>query len=537
MERERVVTQACSPPPTSPRPDGVDLTGRDRLARNVLASWGGQMVFIVFGFILPRLIDNSLGRSALGVWDFSWSIVMYFTLVQAGIVASVNRYVARFRARDDTAGINRAVSSVTAVLTLMALVMLGLSVAAFMLIPTWFADRLGADAHHAGWLILLLGTSLAVQTALSAFGGVLTGHHRWDLHNALLAGGYLVQATGMIVVLLLGFSLPILGLMVLLGEMSSRTASLVVAHRICPSLCVRPYLATRAQAREMFIFGVQGCLPNIGDLVLYSTVSALIVGYLGPAALALYARPMALIRHTRTLVHKFAFVLVPTASSLQALERQADIQRFLVDATRCGAYIALPLITLLTLLGGPLLHLWMGPDYAHDAIIITLAVGHLLILIQRPTFSVLVGLNHHGPAGLALLIAALAAIAGAAFALIWLNAGLVGAALGVVIPLSLINGIYLPVYTCRRVQMPLVRYLRESLLGPLACTLPFAACLAAARLLFADRPHIALACGLVIGGLVGGITYWRYVLPASLTASITTRFRRQHPQPAENVTS
>lgn len=518
--------------------DGTaDVTGRGKLLRNVLASWGAQFVFIVFGFVLPRMIDGSLGRTALGVWDFSWSVVMYFTLVQAGITASVNRFVSRYRALDDPAAINRAVSSVTLVLLAMGVIILGLSIGARFAMPTWFAGRLGDYAGDAGWLVLLLGISLAVQTGLSAFGGVLTGHHRWELHNAILAGGYLLQAVGIIVALLLGAGLPVLGAVVLFGECVSRLMSTTMAHRICPTLRVSPRLATWAEARQMFVFGAQGSLPNIGDLVLYSSTSALIVAHLGPASLALFARPMALIRHARTLVQKFAYVLVPTASSLQAMEREEDLRAFMVSATRYGAFIALPIVAVLCVVGGPLLHVWMGPDYARDAVIGTLAAGHALVLIQRPVFSVLVGLDKHGRAGVALLIGALLSIGGVYVGLGVFEAGLLGAALGVVVPLSIVNGLYLPAFACRLLDLPLRRYLADALGRPLWCTAIFAACLIVARWTLADYPLAALGAGLLGGGGVLVWLYWLYVLPASLKAQLRSRLHIRTAPNAGEATS
>ena len=90
---------------------GEDLTGRDRLVSNVLFSWSAHFVFIAAGFIMPRMIDRRLGQELLGVWDFAWSLVSYFGLVQMGLTSSVNRYVARYRAVGDISGVNQVVSS------------------------------------------------------------------------------------------------------------------------------------------------------------------------------------------------------------------------------------------------------------------------------------------------------------------------------------------------------------------------------------------------------------------------------------------
>src|SRR3954471_4008594 len=91
---------------------GRDLSGRDRLVWNVVASWAGHVVFIVAGFIMPRQIDRHVGQVGLGVWDFGWTAVNYFSLAQIGVGVSVNRYVARYRAARDTDGLARLISSV-----------------------------------------------------------------------------------------------------------------------------------------------------------------------------------------------------------------------------------------------------------------------------------------------------------------------------------------------------------------------------------------------------------------------------------------
>src|SRR5882724_2048649 len=114
---------------------GKDLTGRSRLVSNVLFTWGGQMVFFVSGFIMPRLIDHKLGQEVLGVWDFSWSLVTYFRFVDMGVTASVNRYVARYWGVQDLEGINRVVSSATFALGISAAVILLSTIGAVVTMP------------------------------------------------------------------------------------------------------------------------------------------------------------------------------------------------------------------------------------------------------------------------------------------------------------------------------------------------------------------------------------------------------------------
>jgi O-antigen/teichoic acid export membrane protein len=105
----------------------VHDAGRSRMAKNVWIGWSAQFIYLIAGFVLPRKIDHSMGGQALGAWDFSWTLITYFGLVQAGVVSSVNRYIARYLAREDMENVNISASSVGCVLFAMALVIVLIS--------------------------------------------------------------------------------------------------------------------------------------------------------------------------------------------------------------------------------------------------------------------------------------------------------------------------------------------------------------------------------------------------------------------------
>jgi len=500
---------------TGSRGEG-DLAGRDRLVGNVLGSWAAQLVFIVAGFLLPRVIDRHVGQEALGVWDFSWSLVSYFGLVQVGIVASVNCYVARNRAAGNLAGLNSAVSSVTCLLIAMAATVLMLATGAVFVMPILFRDSAPEMITDAKWVVFLNGAGLAVQIAFSAFNSVLTGCFRYGIANAICAGTYAATAACMIAALVLGGGLRSLALVHLGGEALLWGMVYLAAHRVCPGLRVRLSSARWSVARDMAAFGGKMFMFTVSDLLQGQAAGILIAVFLGPAVLALYSRAMALIRNTSAMVGRLATVLTPMASSLETMGEQQELRGLLVKATRYVTYSVVPVVLTLCLLGGAVLRVWMGANYEQDAVLAILAIGHFAAMFQRPAFNIMVGLNLHGRLGLVNLAAAILSAALMAAALGWLRAGLEGVALALVVPLTLANGIYTPMCTCRRVGLPFGRYVFQSLKGPILCAVPFGACLLAARITFADRAGVALAVGVGTGGLVLAPLYWRYALPPRL---------------------
>jgi O-antigen/teichoic acid export membrane protein len=505
---------------------GADLSGRDQMVRSVLASWSGHLVFVAAGFFLPRFIDHHAGQATLGVWDFAWSLVSYFGLAQVGIGSSVNRYVAGHRAEGDIPALNCTVSSVVALQSLAALIVLGLTALAAAWAPTvlepHIVNGLSADGQV---VIICLGFGLAIQVAFDSFRGVITGCHRWDYHNAINAGFHGATVLAMFSALALGGGLRSLAVVHLGGTLLTEVIRAVVAFRVCPKLEIAITYVEWARARAMLTFGGKVGITAVASLLVYQTTSLIIATYLGVAALALYARPLALVTHVAVFVQKLAFVLTPTVSSMHATDDQKEVGALLIATTRYSAAIALPLLLLLGIMGGPILRLWMGALYEYPTVLAVLAAGHLLPIAHAPILSILAGLNRHGrPALLALASAVVTA------GLVWLTVaalewGFVGAAVAMCLPMAVLSSLVFPAYACRQLGLSVRRYYAAAWGRVWACALPFAFCLGSARLLLLDHPVRALLIGGLISSAVLFIMYWRWVIPIQIKATIRSGLR------------
>jgi O-antigen/teichoic acid export membrane protein len=518
----------------------TDLTGRDRLASNVLFMWGSHAVFIAAGFILPRMIDRHLGPELLGVWDFCWSLVTYFQLVQIGVASSVNRYVATCRAAGDAAGMNRIASSAVFLLGISGLLVMGLTLGSSLLLPAWFGNRLGPNVNEAQWVVLFLGGVVCAQVSSSGFSGILTGCHRWEVHNINRSGWHALTITSMIIALLLGRGLRTLAVIMLVGEVLSDVRLYLLAHRVCEGLRVRLSLVRRQTIRDLFVFGGKTLIPGISKMLLDQTTSMLVLASLGPVSLAVFSRPRSLVYQLDILVRKMAMTLVPVTSSLQGTGDTAGIRDLVIKSTRYAFYMAMPMVLVLVFFGGPVMRLWMGSSYADGLVPGILAAGYLAVLVQLPALSVLAGLNAHGRAGVGRLVASLCSVGLNVLVLKHFHWGLVGTAVAVSLPLTILNAVDIPLLLCRRVGLSYGEYLLSVVVWPVLHMLPFAACLVATRLIFPSRPLTSLLAGGTAAAAALAIVYWRCVLPdriksaiVRLPAAVSSSFRfREVPRKA-----
>lgn len=490
-----------------------DVSGRDRLVWNVLFSWAAHFVFIVAGFIMPRMIDRRLSQELLGVWDFSWSLVGYFSLVQLGIGSSVNRYVAKYRSSGDTAGINHFVSSAASLLFTAGLFAFGLAVTFSLLLPRYFSVKLGENIQQAQWVVVFLGASIALEIAFSAFTGVITGCHRWGLHNFVKSGCYLLTVTAMIIALLYGRGLRSLSVIYFAGAVLENTLRVIFAHRVCEGLQVKLSLVSRDAIKKLFIFGGKTLIPSISNLLLNQTTSVMIVGSLGTAALAIYSRPFSLVHQINTLVGKMSVVLTPTVSSLQCTNNIKEIQDLLITSVRYSIYMVMPFALVLIIYGDAVMQLWMGQNYANGLLPAILMIGNIAGFVQQPVWTILGGLNAHGRAGIASFIASCFSVGLTVMMLWYFKLGLIGAALAVILPMAIMNMVYMPILISKRIGLGMRKYIISVTTGPVINTLPFMICLLAGRLFFHNEPLKGLLWGGLTGSLFLIILYYRYVLP------------------------
>ena len=499
---------AAAPSVTKP----VDFTGRDRAAWNVISSWAGHLVFVISGFIMPRMIDHYVGQTSLGIWDFSWSLVNYFGLAGLGIGSSVNRYVAMHRSRSDTEELSTAVSSVMIMQCILAVAIASLTAALVFVLPRIFSTRIAGHMQEARWVIGLLGGSLTVQMAFDFYRGVITGCHRWDLHNAINATAYAGTVAGMIAVLRSGGGLRAIGSVYLGFTIATEIWRAFAARRVCPELRLSPRLGTFEQAKKMLAFGTKRIIAGLPPLILNQSCSVLIASYLGPATLAVYSRPAGLMRSAQTFIDKFAFVTVPTAAALQQSGDDEQLRSFLVRSTQFAVAITAPLVMMFSIQGPSILSLWMGSHYSRGAaVLLAMSLGLFLPMTQQPAMNILIGMNKHGKLGLFTVTTALLALFVGLTIAHFMSLSLTGAALMATLPLALANGVVLPMYACRQLKQPFLRFFITAYLLPLAMSLPFAVVLVLARTYYGDRPLTSLLISVLIGGLSLAPAAWRWI--------------------------
>lgn len=518
--------QSHEPSPSAPAP--APKRGPS-VAANVIANWTWYLLVIASGFILPRAIGHYQGKVLLGVWDLGWSMLFYVSLLRMNAAGAVSRYVSRYRALEDWDALNANVNCSLAFLSGAA----ALALAAALMLHA-FVDRLIPEGtpevlSTAGWVIVILGLSAALEMPTSVFNAVVTGHERFDLLNWLRGARDVLVFVLMVGLLVTGFGVVALALAVLAGNLGYGLAQLICAKRLCPRMQLSMRHWNWRAMKKIAVFGSKSMSREVSRSILYQVNSILLAAFQGPAALAVYTRQRNLVMQVMKLVKQFAQVYIPVSSGLDAKQDKEGLRKLLIQSAQAGVCITLPMMSILLTLGGPLVHLWMGPEYAAPAVLGVLAIGHVFSVAQLGPYSVLEGMGRHGRPALFELIGALFGLALTFVGLKWFGWSMLGAAACVSLSVALTTGVLVPLYACRMVGLGLGQYVLQVFPRPALAALPIAASMACVAYWFAGEPLLAVLAGLTVGGTVTAITYWLWVIPEPMKAGLVQRIRSRIP--------
>jgi len=489
-----------------------DLTGRSRFTVNVLASWGAYLVFVIAGFVMPRFIDEFEGQAALGVWDFAWSLVAYLNIAQIGVGSGVNRYVAKYRANGDYDELGGVVSTVVVLQICLATLVLMFVWAAVYYLPSMLPTLEGDALLSASWVVGLLGASVAANMALQASRGVIAGCHRWDINNYINAASHTSSVVCMLGVLVLGYGLIGMAVVYLVVVLITELFRLYMSRRVCKELVTRISSVSTARVKKMTSFGIKTFVVQLQAVIPLQLVSILVAAQLGPAALAVFSRPLALVRHVEAFMNKFANIFSPTVGALIGGGQRDELKRLFMHTGRYSIALAFPFLAALGVFGDVLLRVWMGDSYVHGDLVILLALGFFLPISHSFAMFFLIGMNEHGRVGLISLAASLSVVfvgIGLLFTVGW---SLLGAGLVVALSYSVGAGIVVPIAACKKLEISIVEYLRFAMFMPILLGGVFILVLELVNHLLPWGPVINMLLAGLLAGISQVVLYWNFLL-------------------------
>lgn len=455
----------------SPGTDSLQ-DAKSRAPRNVLSNCVSFGTNLIVAFLIAPLLVHRLGNVSYGVWGLIGQLVEYSFLLDFGIRIATTRYVARHLALGEPEEINRVVTSglflgsFSAALALACGGLFAWVLPRFLTIP----PSLVPDAR---WAVLLCSISIAASFPGSIFTGCVVADSRYDLLSIRKCAPGVVRLLLLWLLLKAGGSMLTVALVTTLALFVGYGLDLVFTLRLFPRMRVRREFLNRFMLKTLLNFSFYAFVISIAYRVIFMTDNVVVGFALGPVAVTFYTVGMQLPAMLRNSAGNITIIYAPLAYQMDALDQKGSLRRLLVSGSRVAVLFILPGVLGLAILGPRFLGLWMGDSFVLKSgpILILLTIEALFYTLSFTSAQVLYGMNR--PKVNAWLSLGNAAANLALSTTLVRYLGAVGVAWGTLIPAFLVEGIILPVYTARLLEVARLRFYKSAVLGPLVLSVPY----------------------------------------------------------------
>jgi len=453
--------------------DTAVASGSWRHLANALSNWGALVVSAVSGFFLSPFIVHGIGNDAYGAWALIGSLVSYLGLLDLGVRSAVTRYVAADTSTSRHAETSRLVSTALTFFIVAGAASVAVG-GAFTLWGLPHVDMPGELLEPTQVAVLLASSGVAISMISGVYQSVVVGTQHFTLLNAVSIISTVVRVVAVIVGLNLGGEIVTLAIIQLAINAGVGIAMALLSRRVYPQLRISTATWKRADLHTLLSFGLASWFLRITSMLVHYADPLVIAALLPLAQITFFAIASTLIDYARQLVSGISHLIAPHASALQASGRAGDAGEAALTGARFATLISLTLLVTFIWRGATFIGLWMGPQYALECgtVLAILSCARWCSASFQVTSNALVGLGRHRG-----LVPATALEAATNLALsVWLAGryGIVGVAIGTLIPRVALTVGFAPWYMRYAAGVPVGRYLFQTIIRPTLAIIPFA---------------------------------------------------------------
>jgi O-antigen/teichoic acid export membrane protein len=428
-------------------------------ARNVSTRYLAIAVNALIGLVVLPVNVHYLGTSAYGLWMLTASITTYFSVLELGYGSAVVKFVAEYRAKQDPRGLNEILSTLFTVFTIMGVVVYGVALVVAALMPVIF-NLDPAQVNTGRTVLLIIAANVALHFICSVYGGVVNGFQQYYLNNVIGTATAIVAAVVNVAVLWLGYGLVELVAATTLVRMAPYYLYRRNASRAFPQLSLRFGAFSRARLREVTSFSIYIAIIDWSARLNY-TVDTLTIGiFLNTAAVGVYAVGLRLSEALLRLTNQLQVFLFPAVVH-RAVEGRVEDQRHLfVRASRFQLAVAVALCGMVAADADVLIRTWVGRGF-EQGVLTAQMLACVVILRAWMAMSVTL-LKGSGRHVLVAKLSAWSAVANVLLSVALVQVlGIVGVALGTLVPSAAVASCAVFPAACREVALPVVEGYRR----------------------------------------------------------------------------
>ena len=439
----------------------------------VVLTYVSQAIKLVTGLVYTPVMLRLLGQSEYGLYQLVYSFVSYLSLLSMGFGSSYMRFYSRYRTNNDEEGIRKLNGMYLFIFITISAICGICGVIMVRNIGAIFGDKLTPDEFFkARVLVVLLIINLALTFLTSIFSGPITAHEKFTFQRIVLIAHNLLNPFLALPLLLMGYGS--VGMVAATTFLTFIALGINIYYAIC-KLHIRFSIhgLQFSLFREMFVFTFFIFLNNIIDQINWSVDKYLLGRMKGTTAVAIYGVGGQINSMYMEFSLAISGVFVPKINRLVA-ENKSDKELTQIF-TRVGRiqFIILSLVvTGFVFFGKAFIGFWAGSGYDQAYFVgLLLIIPVTVPLIQNLGIEIQRAKNMHKARSVVYFCIAIGNIVMSVFMIdLW---GVVGAALGTAIAISLGNILFMNWYYHKKIGLDILFFWKQILLLLPSILIPF----------------------------------------------------------------
>jgi membrane protein EpsK len=380
---------------------------------------------------------------------------MYGALVGTSLNVSINRFLAIDLNQDNDASANRTFNTALALsIIACSALLVPIGILTYFL-PVLFNVPAGLELATQS-LFASVAAAFLVTILSGNFGVASLITHRFDLRN-IVRSLTLLTRVGIIALSFMVWpaSLWHVAAAFVISAMIGLVGDVVVWRRVTPQLHLNYRNIDRHHFRALANLGGWSAVNQTGALLLMQVDLLIVNAMFGAEMTGRYGAVLLFPALIHTLTEAIVAVLSPAIMARYAVGDIEGMRRIARHSVKLLAVtLALP-VGLLCGFGGPLLHLWLGPEFVQLDVLLILLVGHLAVnLAVRPLNYVVTAYNQVKVQGLVTFALGFANIGLAIVLARWSGWGMAGVAAAAAIVWTIKNCLFLSSYCAVLLRLP-----------------------------------------------------------------------------------
>lgn len=325
---------------------------------NALASVTGRVLGIL---VLPAFVAN-LGADMYGIWVLASMLVGYLRIFDFGFTKGLQRYIASASVQEDEDELSRVVSTGTAMLGLIGLV-LGVLVIGIRYPIMDFFHVSAANREQAATVLLVAGIACLLHWPLKMPAVVLQATLRIRALSILRCVESIAIPLLMLALVLMSRSIVTIKISVAGTTILFLLLQAVVALKSVPGLRVSLRRCSLACLYKIAPFSLGLFYMSVLTMLAIRIDNFVVAAMLGTVAVTHYVVASKLFELCYFVLLTSSATLMPTLFNLVAAKDTVRIQKALNHSIKYRITAVTPLIFLGMIIAPTFLGLWMGPEY------------------------------------------------------------------------------------------------------------------------------------------------------------------------------